>query len=490
MKKWLLFLGIFLSGVSFSYGQNNIEEAYFHKLRGMVDSTGVTHLFYRQYTRSTRECTYEDQMGEMVTYDLSIIQNDVYHYDTFATSDSVKFRDGQSVWSDCYVRYTQTLAYTFFDNDPEKSIVKELYDTGFISPNIRNWKGDSFSPNFAAPDNIEIDSVKQQLLIPTPLEFIVAKSTDLPDLDYLRSTIAVHPDGSNWDQINFYEKTPDSLFYDFTILGINPQSNNEYFVVRKDSLFYSDNHGETLSFITDHSHFEGGEADIFFSNEEKVYYFSFISGHQPTSLSKKVWKLSNKEDEGWNFDPIELPNEATVHALDLENSTQSRLFMADSTKIYSSYDHAETFSDFMSFEDTITGLYKKPGSDILYVLTREELLEVNTETGESTPLKQLPVSNEIEARPSEVPRSAELHQNYPNPFNPATVIEYQLSKSSDVTLEVFDITGRRVAVLVNERQATGTHQVHFDASNLASGVYLYRLATGNVVQTRQMVLVK
>lgn len=81
-------------------------------------------------------------------------------------------------------------------------------------------------------------------------------------------------------------------------------------------------------------------------------------------------------------------------------------------------------------------------------------------------------------------------QNYPNPFNPTTVISYQLPAQSEVRLDIFDMLGRRVAVLVDEAQPAGTYSAEFDASNLASGVYLYRLQTGEAVQTRQMVLVK
>lgn len=90
----------------------------------------------------------------------------------------------------------------------------------------------------------------------------------------------------------------------------------------------------------------------------------------------------------------------------------------------------------------------------------------------------------------EIAQNVQLNQNYPNPFNPTTVIGYQLPESSDVTLEVFDMLGRSVAVLVDGRQSAGSHQAEFDASNLSSGVYLYRLSAGQTVQTRQMVLVK
>ncbi|CAN5351324.1 hypothetical protein BH23BAC3_BH23BAC3_23570 [soil metagenome] len=113
--------------------------------------------------------------------------------------------------------------------------------------------------------------------------------------------------------------------------------------------------------------------------------------------------------------------------------------------------------------------------------------------GESYPWLQelgIPVSNEREPVHSELAKSVQLHQNYPNPFNPVTVINYQLPVSSDVALEVFDLLGRRVAVLVDGRQAAGSHQATFDASNLASGVYLYRPNAGEFVQTRQMVLMK
>jgi len=83
-----------------------------------------------------------------------------------------------------------------------------------------------------------------------------------------------------------------------------------------------------------------------------------------------------------------------------------------------------------------------------------------------------------------------LEQNYPNPFNPTTGIRYQVPVASDIRLLVYDLLGREVAVLVNERKAPGTYEVQFDASALASGVYLSRLTTGNFVQTRKMLVIK
>ncbi|MFO8029250.1 MAG: N-acetylmuramoyl-L-alanine amidase [Cyclonatronaceae bacterium] len=89
-----------------------------------------------------------------------------------------------------------------------------------------------------------------------------------------------------------------------------------------------------------------------------------------------------------------------------------------------------------------------------------------------------------------LPEHYQLEQNYPNPFNPVTVIRYELPESEQVRVDVYSITGQRVTTLVNERQAAGAHQVSFDASSLASGVYIYRIQAGSFVSSRQMTLVK
>ncbi len=89
-----------------------------------------------------------------------------------------------------------------------------------------------------------------------------------------------------------------------------------------------------------------------------------------------------------------------------------------------------------------------------------------------------------------IPREIQLNQNYPNPFNPTTTMQFALTKSGHVSLEVFNILGQHVATLVNEVLSAGTYHVNFDATALSSGVYLYRLTAGDVVQTKKMVLMK
>ncbi|MBN2029648.1 T9SS type A sorting domain-containing protein, partial [bacterium] len=83
-----------------------------------------------------------------------------------------------------------------------------------------------------------------------------------------------------------------------------------------------------------------------------------------------------------------------------------------------------------------------------------------------------------------------LGQNYPNPFNPSTSIDYQLPEKVFVTLKIFDILGNEVETLVNGSQHAGNHSVQFNASNLPSGVYYYRLEAGMNQETRKLLLLK
>ncbi|WP_169304788.1 T9SS type A sorting domain-containing protein [Chloroherpeton thalassium] len=88
------------------------------------------------------------------------------------------------------------------------------------------------------------------------------------------------------------------------------------------------------------------------------------------------------------------------------------------------------------------------------------------------------------------PADFQLYQNYPNPFNPTTVISYYLSEVGEVSLKVYDLLGREVAKLVDERQTSGRHQATFNSANLPSGLYFYRLSFNGNVLTKKMMLVK
>ncbi|MBK8552140.1 MAG: S8 family peptidase [Ignavibacteria bacterium] len=111
----------------------------------------------------------------------------------------------------------------------------------------------------------------------------------------------------------------------------------------------------------------------------------------------------------------------------------------------------------------------------LYV---DNILKVNGMTG---------ISNNLI---TEMPEKYSLSQNYPNPFNPVTNVEFGIMKLGFVSLKIYDVLGKEVATLVNENLQPGTYKYNFDASNLSSGIYFYRIKAGDFIETRSMMLLK
>jgi hypothetical protein len=102
---------------------------------------------------------------------------------------------------------------------------------------------------------------------------------------------------------------------------------------------------------------------------------------------------------------------------------------------------------------------------------------------------EIPTSNEPGNTVS-VPKDFSLSQNYPNPFNPSTKISYGIPVSDLVTLKIYDVLGKEVMTLVNQKQEAGNYQVEFNAASLPSGMYVYRIKSGNFVETKRMMLLK
>jgi hypothetical protein len=96
----------------------------------------------------------------------------------------------------------------------------------------------------------------------------------------------------------------------------------------------------------------------------------------------------------------------------------------------------------------------------------------------------------IAGKNNQIPAEFQLYQNYPNPFNPTTTIAFDLPESGPVKLSVYDMLGRETAVLLNERKTAGHYKIQFDASSLASGIYVYRLSTDQKNLSKRMLLLK
>ena len=123
-------------------------------------------------------------------------------------------------------------------------------------------------------------------------------------------------------------------------------------------------------------------------------------------------------------------------------------------------------------------------------------IDKNLTSGSSFAYKLKQIDNDGKYEYSQVvevllaPNDFTLYQNYPNPFNPTTIIKYSLPHESIVTIKIFDVLGSEVKTLVSEKQEEGTYEIDFNASSLASGMYIYRMQAGSFVQLKKMMLIK
>jgi hypothetical protein len=106
---------------------------------------------------------------------------------------------------------------------------------------------------------------------------------------------------------------------------------------------------------------------------------------------------------------------------------------------------------------------------------------LKTTTGGVTPVVQVS---------AEYPLTFDLYQNYPNPFNPATKIRFQLPEQSIAVLKIFDVLGNEIQVLLNRQLSAGFYDIEFNAGDMPSGVYYYRLNTGEFKESKKMVIIK
>jgi hypothetical protein len=129
------------------------------------------------------------------------------------------------------------------------------------------------------------------------------------------------------------------------------------------------------------------------------------------------------------------------------------------------------------------------GMDLSLIDETGKKINVTLKSGNSVLIND-PTINKLVVLGNKIPLEYSLGQNYPNPFNPVTTIKYSLAKNDMVMLKVYDVLGNEVATLVNENKDAGIYTVNFNASQLASGIYFYRLTAGTFVETKKMILLR
>ena len=130
-------------------------------------------------------------------------------------------------------------------------------------------------------------------------------------------------------------------------------------------------------------------------------------------------------------------------------------------------------------------LLEMSGDNVIkrYPLIPEMVVTINGSSGEDLRLFKI-------VKAQKIPDTFALEQNYPNPFNPETTIKYALPQNLDVTIAVYNSLGQRISILVDELIPAGYHEVHFDGSKFASGIYFYRIKAGNFSDIKKMLLLK
>ncbi len=114
-----------------------------------------------------------------------------------------------------------------------------------------------------------------------------------------------------------------------------------------------------------------------------------------------------------------------------------------------------------------------------------------TNTDTNVPVASATTITSIESNnDSELPTNFTLEQNYPNPFNPSTTIRFSIPNTGNVSLKIYDLLGQEILTLVNEQLSAGSYNVNFNAGELTSGIYFYRIETGSFTATKKLMLVK
>ncbi|MEP1141510.1 MAG: T9SS type A sorting domain-containing protein [Balneola sp.] len=481
-------LPVTLLFVSTSLVAQETNPNYFHYLSGFEDSTGTTQLFYRLYEPNNRECTYTYD-NESYTTSINPYKNHIYHLDpTDLNIDSLLLKDFVGLSAFCSEIPSNIETYRFLNNDPSKhiSVNRSVYDLIGFS-NLEFYDNRKVGIGLANPLGINYDDSLNQLLVTSITFQLVIKATSETsnyDIEGKTYQLPLAQDSLWTTEYGLYEY-PDSLLIDFSVLGINPFNKRQYVGFQEDSLVISNDRGKTHNKIARSRYnrydFERFHYDMPLFDADSSTFYLLAMNTWGINYSSKIFRVKKEQD--WSI--IELLPESINRRISIDLSNSGHLFLSDTTKVFFSEDYGDTMNEILEFEEEVTGLYKKPNSEILYVLTKTDLYKV--ENGPPTSIKQVPVSNEENP---EIPSSVSLKQKYPNPFNPTTTIRFELDQATFAKLTVYDLLGRKVRELVNEIRPAGINTIQFDATNLASGVYLYRLEANGVVQTKRLTLIK
>ena len=444
MKQMILvFLAVLMVPV---FGQSN---KHFTELRGMEDSLGNTHLFYRMHyeiINSTGEWYY----------------NNLHHFKLDTGADTLLLQDyAYTIYSRDGWFAQSIVDYDFWNHDPENWIAcGSNYD---LDPSPRVWiRGEEIFPEGLITGEVTGLSLSRQndsLAYASNNGYFIYSTDGGYNWQY---------DSNNLIEVFVVDVSP---FNDQILFGTAYQGFDN--VLKK-----STDGGNTFYTVSDIGLWEDGNSLIFFDADSHHIY-----GHSSRYLEPERMLISDDFGESWQT----LFADDKIH-MAVNSAVSGEIFVSRNDSIFQSADYGQTFSLFWDMPDTVIGIYKKPAGDLLYAATTSKIYEISPT--DTTVLKMLdPVG--IGEPPASIAEGFALHQNFPNPFNPSTTIAFDLPQSAEIELTIFDIAGRKVATVAAGKFAAGPHSLNFDAANLASGVYFYQLSAENGVRlSRKMLLLQ
>ncbi|MDP3148260.1 MAG: C25 family cysteine peptidase [Ignavibacteria bacterium] len=212
-----------------------------------------------------------------------------------------------------------------------------------------------------------------------------------------------------------------------------------------------------------------------------------------TYLDNTIKTKANKNNE-LNAVSLELKNQYLIQDKRFEEAVNNLNKLAETyntnkevekhSLFNAGYVYLKYLNDYKNATDKFAELAAKYPDDDLVFESKYLLGEVDANSNRQAALPLIAQSELI------APTEYDLEQNYPNPFNPITTITYQLPKTGNVTLKIYDMLGKEVKTLVNEQKEMGKYTVQFDASSLASGMYIYQLRANDYTSTKKMLLLK
>ena len=287
---------------------------------------------------------------------------------------------------------------------------------------------------------------------------------------------------TSWTKISpqLTDWVPGRRLGTITTIAVAPANSNVIYVGSDDShVWVSSDNGSNWTDISDGLPERWVTRVAVDPTDENIVYVTF-NGLKWKDPQPHVFR-STDMGTTWSDISSNLPD-APVNAFAVDPIEPARLYLGNDVGMYVS------FNSGMNWWVLGEGLPVLPVGDIKIHPTTREL--VAGTYGRSM------YKIDLNLIPSNVKSSGlmvsgfTLEQNYPNPFNPKTVIGYQLSVSSDVSLKVFDILGNEITTLVNEHRTAGSYEIDFDASGLTSGVYFYKLMTDSFSETKKMILLR